>query len=66
MKDCVLNKKPEPASNQTVWAFDLGNVPRPLDDHLFDRGFISFENGGEWRVSPVAHEASMNKMGIFL
>src|ERR1035438_7878904 len=24
MKDNVLNKKPEPASNETVWAFDLG------------------------------------------
>jgi len=27
----VLNKKPEPAANETVWAFDLGNVPRPSD-----------------------------------
>jgi hypothetical protein len=24
MKDYVLNKQPEPASNETVWAFDLG------------------------------------------
>ena len=24
MKDYVLNEKPEPASNETVWAFDLG------------------------------------------
>jgi hypothetical protein len=24
MKDYVLNKKPEPASNEIVWAFDLG------------------------------------------
>jgi hypothetical protein len=24
MKDYVLNKKPEPAANETVWAFDLG------------------------------------------
>ena len=31
MKDYVLNKKPESASNETVWAFDLGNVPRPAD-----------------------------------
>jgi hypothetical protein len=31
MKDYVLNKKPEPAANETVWAFDLGNVPRPSD-----------------------------------
>jgi hypothetical protein len=31
MNDYVLNKKPEPAANETVWAFDLGNVPRPAD-----------------------------------
>ena len=31
MNDYVLNKKPESASNETVWAFDLGNVPRPSD-----------------------------------
>jgi hypothetical protein len=24
MKDYVLNKKPEPAANKIVWAFDLG------------------------------------------
>ena len=24
MKDYVLNEKPEPASNEMVWAFDLG------------------------------------------
>ena len=26
MKDYVLNKQPEPASNETVWAFDLGRA----------------------------------------
>ena len=26
MKDYVLNKKPEPASNEMVWAFDLGRA----------------------------------------
>ena len=26
MKDYVLKEKPEPASNETVWAFDLGKV----------------------------------------
>ena len=36
----------------------------PTGDHLFDRGFISFENDGEWLISPVAHAESMNKMGI--
>jgi hypothetical protein len=26
MTDYVLNKKPEPASNEMVWAFDLGQM----------------------------------------
>ena len=33
-------------------------------DHLFDRGFISFENGGRLIISPVAHEPSLVRMGI--
>lgn len=33
-------------------------------DHLFDCGFISFENDGELLVSPVAHDESMKKMSI--
>ena len=28
MKDYVLKDKPEPASNETVWAFDLGHPLR--------------------------------------
>ncbi len=36
MKNDVLNKKPEPASNKIVWSFDpgkdsIGDVPRPSD-----------------------------------
>jgi predicted restriction endonuclease len=41
-----------------------GLLLTPTIDHLFDRGFISFENGGELLISPVAHDESMNKMGI--
>lgn len=41
-----------------------GLLLTPTIDHLFDRGFISFENGGELLVSPVAHEDSLNKMGV--
>jgi hypothetical protein len=36
----------------------------PTIDHLFDRGFISFENNGELLISPVAHGESLNKMGV--
>jgi predicted restriction endonuclease len=41
-----------------------GLLLTPTIDHLFDRGFISFEDNGELLVSPVAHEDSLNKMGI--
>jgi len=41
-----------------------GLLLTPTIDHLFDRGFISFENNGELLISPVAHEDSLNKMGV--
>jgi hypothetical protein len=41
-----------------------GLLLTPTVDHLFDRGFISFEDKGDLLVSPVAHEESLNKMGI--
>jgi hypothetical protein len=41
-----------------------GLLLTPTIDHLFDRGFISFDNRGELLISPVAHEESMKKMGI--
>jgi putative restriction endonuclease len=36
----------------------------PTIDHLFDNGFISFENSGDLIVSPVADRPSLLKMGI--
>jgi len=33
-------------------------------DHLFDRGFISFEDSGSVIVSPVARIPSLNLMGV--
>jgi hypothetical protein len=33
-------------------------------DHLFDRGFIGFEDNGELIISPVAHRPSLDRMGI--
>jgi putative restriction endonuclease len=36
----------------------------PTVDHLFDRGFISFENNGDLLVSPVVHKESLKRMGI--
>ena len=41
-----------------------GLMLTPSIDHLFDRGFISFENNGDLLVSRVAHEFSLKKMGV--
>lgn len=41
-----------------------GLLLTPTVDHLFDKGFISFENKGDLIVSPVADPASLRKMGI--
>ena len=36
----------------------------PSIDHLFDRGFIGFEDSGGLIVSPVAHKDSLVRMRI--
>jgi hypothetical protein len=36
----------------------------PSIDHLFDRGFIGFEDSGRLIISPVAHPPSLQRMGI--
>ena len=36
----------------------------PTVDHLFNKGFISFENSGDLIVSPVADPKSLGRMGI--
>ncbi|MGH8128327.1 MAG: HNH endonuclease [Gammaproteobacteria bacterium] len=41
-----------------------GLLLTPSIDHLFDRGFISFDDNGDVLVSPVAHRPSLNRMGI--
>lgn len=41
-----------------------GLLLTPSIDHLFDRGFISFENNGELIVSSVAHIPSLTRMGV--
>jgi hypothetical protein len=41
-----------------------GLLLTPSIDHLFDRGFISFENNGELLISPAAHHISLNRMGV--
>ena len=41
-----------------------GLLLTPSIDHLFDQGFISFEDNGRLIVSPVAHTPSLNRMGV--
>jgi putative restriction endonuclease len=41
-----------------------GLLLTPSIDHLFDRGFIGFEDSGRLIVSPVAHRPSLERMGI--
>src|SRR3954447_15064363 len=41
-----------------------GLLLTPSIDHLFDRGFIGFEDNGALIISPVAHRPSLVRMGI--
>lgn len=41
-----------------------GLLLTPSIDHLFDRGFIGFEDNGNLIVSPVADRLSLQRMGI--
>jgi putative restriction endonuclease len=61
------------ASHCKPWR-DADNVERldgengllltPNADHLFDRGFISFEDSGDVLISPVAHLDSLSRLGL--
>ena len=52
------------ATNEERINGENGLLLTPSIDHLFDRGFIGFENNGELIVSPVAHRPSLERMGI--
>jgi putative restriction endonuclease len=52
------------SSNQERLNGENGLLLTPTMDHLFDRGFISFEDSGLVIVSPVAHAPSLNRMGV--
>lgn len=52
------------SSNEERLNGENGLLLTPTMDHLFDRGFISFEGSGELIVAPVAHIPSLNRMGI--
>jgi putative restriction endonuclease len=52
------------SSNEERINGENGLLLTPTVDHLFDRGFISFEDSGILIVSPVAHPPSLNLMGV--
>ena len=52
------------ASNEERLDGENGLLLTPSIDHLFDRGFIGFEDNGALIVSPVAHRESLDKMGV--
>jgi putative restriction endonuclease len=52
------------SSNEERINGENGLLLTPTIDHLFDRGFISFEDSGVLIVSPVAHGPSLNLMGV--
>ena len=52
------------SSNEERLNGENGLLLTPSIDHLFDRGFIGFENDGDLIISPVAHRPSLQRMGI--
>lgn len=52
------------ANNSERLDGENGLLLTPDVDHLFDRGFISFEDSGTVLVSPVAHRESLRRMGL--
>lgn len=52
------------ATNDERLDGENGLLLTPNADHLFDRGFIGFEDNGDVLVSPVAHVDSLNRMGL--
>src|SRR4051812_44684563 len=52
------------ATNEERLNGENGLLLTPSIDHLFDRGFIGFEDNGRLIISPVAHRPSLRRMGI--
>ena len=52
------------SSNEERLNGENGLLLTPTIDHLFDRGFIGFEDNGKLIISPVAHPPSLERMGI--
>ena len=52
------------SSNAERLSGENGLLLTPTVDHLFDKGFLSFEDSGRLIVSPVADPVSLGRMGI--
>ena len=52
------------SNNDERLAGGNGLLLTPSIDHLFDRGFISFEDNGDLITSPIADERSLERMGV--
>ena len=52
------------ATNDERLDGENGLLLTPNADHLFDRGFIGFEDNGDVLVSPVAHVDSLSRLGL--
>ena len=52
------------ATNEERLDGENGLLLTPNVDHLFDRGFIGFDDNGDVLVSPVAHPESLVRMGL--
>lgn len=52
------------ATNEERLDGENGLLLTPSMDHLFDRGFIGFEDSGKTIISPVAHKDSLVRMGL--
>jgi putative restriction endonuclease len=52
------------SNNEERLAAGNGLLLTPSIDHLFDRGFISFDDSGETLISPIADADSLRRMGI--
>jgi putative restriction endonuclease len=52
------------ATNEERLDGENGLLLTPNADHLFDRGFIGFDDNGDVLVSPVAHTESLVRMGL--
>jgi putative restriction endonuclease len=52
------------SSNEERLEGENGLLLTPSIDHLFDRGFITFEKSGRLLISPVADKSALERMGV--